>query len=495
MNENDVKYLYGAAVQGIQDFIFQTNKLKEIAGASELVAKICTTAFDCYAINGISIVRAAGNIKFLFDNKTDCEKAVLNFPRDVMQMAPGVTVSQAVVAYSGNKADFKRALIDLDDKLQAQRNKPMRSVTLGLTGISRSRSTGFPAIKMVLDADKKEELLDEGTSIKKEYQNVFRLCKKSFGLIEETLLDENLVYELDDIVNKNNWIAVIHADGNGLRHLFRKVGEDPDKLTLFSNNLDKATVAAANQAFKAVIPYIEGEKIPIRPIVLGGDDMSLICRADLAIKYMKAYLKAFQIETKNQLSELKEPLLAKGLTACAGIAFVKSSYPFHYAIKLAEELCGHAKKESGRVASCIMFHKVQDSFVEDFKKIQDRELTTEQNVSYKFGPYYLNAEKYKENSIDKLEFMVRLIQDWNSNENKNKSGIHSALRQWLGTLSNDKGEAIQRMRRILLMTDKGVVEALGLKKYETDNFDSTPFYDVLSLLSVERPINIKEEKI
>ena len=31
------KYLYGASVQGIQDFIFKTNRLKDIVGASEIV--------------------------------------------------------------------------------------------------------------------------------------------------------------------------------------------------------------------------------------------------------------------------------------------------------------------------------------------------------------------------------------------------------------------------------------------------------------------------
>src|SRR5574344_2713713 len=95
------KYLYGAAVQGIQGFIFQTNELKDIVGASELVKEICTTAFDEFGgSKENSILRAAGNIKFIF-NRVDCEKAVKNFPKKVMEMAPGITISQAVVKMEG----------------------------------------------------------------------------------------------------------------------------------------------------------------------------------------------------------------------------------------------------------------------------------------------------------------------------------------------------------------------------------------------------------
>ena len=34
------KYLYGASVQGIQGFIFETNKLQEIVGGSEIVKSV-----------------------------------------------------------------------------------------------------------------------------------------------------------------------------------------------------------------------------------------------------------------------------------------------------------------------------------------------------------------------------------------------------------------------------------------------------------------------
>ena len=98
------KYLYAAAVQGIQSFIFQTNVLKDIVGASELVDSICTEAFK--QLPGISwkeenqVIAAAGNVKYVFDTREDCEKAVREFPRTVMTMAPGITISQAVVELS-----------------------------------------------------------------------------------------------------------------------------------------------------------------------------------------------------------------------------------------------------------------------------------------------------------------------------------------------------------------------------------------------------------
>lgn len=42
---SSTSYLYGASIQGIQSFIFQTDRLKDIVGASELVEQACTDMF------------------------------------------------------------------------------------------------------------------------------------------------------------------------------------------------------------------------------------------------------------------------------------------------------------------------------------------------------------------------------------------------------------------------------------------------------------------
>ena len=74
------KYLYGASVQGIQGFIFATNKLQEIVGASEIVKSV---ANEFLKISGYRednkniLINTAGNIKAIFDNREDCQEVVL----------------------------------------------------------------------------------------------------------------------------------------------------------------------------------------------------------------------------------------------------------------------------------------------------------------------------------------------------------------------------------------------------------------------------------
>ena len=67
------KYLYGAAVQGIQSFIFQTNKLREIVGASELVEEICTLEFA-------KMLTGDNKLSYEEADKLLCNDPSLSFP-------------------------------------------------------------------------------------------------------------------------------------------------------------------------------------------------------------------------------------------------------------------------------------------------------------------------------------------------------------------------------------------------------------------------------
>lgn len=446
------KYLYGAAVQGIQQFIFRTNELKDIVGASELVEQICTSAFDEFAKDGESIVRAAGNIKFIFNKRKDCEKAVREFPKKVMRMAPGITISQAVVE-SGDGFDsrdvFEKSIDKIEQMLKEQRNKPCRSVTTGLIGIKRANNTGLPVV------DVKEFLDDAALQIGK-FIKVKKLCEKSFGLSLPS--HERIAYDISSITGKNDWIAVIHADGNGVGKVVREVGKKKDVFQKFSEKLDLATKEAANEAYEAVKgKFDENGIIPIRPVVLSGDDMTVIIRGDLAIDYTNAFIKAFEAKTKQHLGDdilKQEHVFANDedcLTACAGIAFIKSSFPFYYGYQLAEELCNYAKKDTKAIygfntnhlpPSCLMFHKVQDSFIKDFEDIVKRELTAKEGLSFKYGPYYINNQVGKPTVKQLIEYCDLL-------NTENGDGVKSGIRNWISLRIESKNRADQRRRRML----------------------------------------------
>lgn len=486
--DTQTKYLYGASVQGIQSFIFQTNELKDIVGASELVEQICTEAFEPFEkLGGTSVVKAAGNIKFIFNTREACARAVMEFPKKVMNMASGVTISQAVVSFTGDT--FEQAVFSLEERLKEQRNHPVNSLSVGWTGVLRSRKTGLPA---VLCKTKSKDFLDKATLQKRTSvgEAHMRLAEKSFG---RKNLQGRIAYNISDLVRKNNWIAVVHADGNGLGAIVQTIGQKPDVLKAFSEALDQATCKSAQIAFE-VFADEEYEKIPLRPIVLGGDDMTVIIRGDKAIAYTEAYLHAFEQQTKENLTEVcshfpdllpeQKNILERGLTACAGIAFVKVNYPFHYAYQLAEMLCGVAKKDAklfdpNHPQSCLKFHKVQDSFVESYQEIVARELTPCAGYSFDFGPYYLDRSVVPERrwTVGNLIQGVGILE-----KAEERMGIRSGLRQWMSLLYDGGAEMAKQKRERML----SLIFDEKTRKWVQSITEGgkLPVYDLLSFYSI-----------
>ena len=288
--------------------------------------------------------------------------------------------------------------------------------------------------------------------------------------------------DIKDLTGENDWIAIIHADGNSLGEVVKALGsEDGEKLCEFSKNLDEATKLAAQEAYKKIKKEYKGKidfkKHPIRPIVLGGDDLTVICRGDIAIDFVKEYIDQFEQETQK--------LPSKKLTACAGIAFIKSSYPFSFGYELAETLCDMAKKDAksdviknangGKVPSCLMFHKVQSSFVEDYESIKQKELTLKDGSSLCYGPYYLTEQ------TDRWT-IKELCDKANEFANEENNSVKTSVREWLTKMHEDTEVAKQYSERVKAISGNS-------KLYECATTESArksyPAYDILSLVTIK----------
>ena len=445
-------YIYGASVQGIQSFIFQTNKLTEIVGASQLVDDICGTAFRDFCrsfghevIDDNIIMLAAGNIRYLVDEET-CQKIVKNYPKYVSNYASGVTIVQAVTKLGDS---LKVSKGELEKKLTAQKNRVAMPVNIGFMGLERARRTGGVAFDFDMDMIHR----DLGTSqkFKAEKENQKGLFGKfKIGDIQS----DQIPFKLDHITAKsdNAWLAIVHADGNGLglllRNLLKGITDNEKTKTVlaeFSRNLESATTAAAQTAFDAVGTINNTDThYPLRPVVLGGDDMTVIVRADLAYKFTKTYLESFEEQTQK--------FIGQRLTACAGIAYVKKSYPFHYGVDLAENLTSETKKilkklNGGIAPSALNFYKVQSSFVEELDEMKKRtHYAKAAKVSFDYGPYIVSKddETLGIPGIEELEEAMAHLADLSEEET---NGV-AKLREWSAELHDNKEKSDFMMTRI-----------------------------------------------
>jgi CRISPR/Cas system-associated protein Cas10 (large subunit of type III CRISPR-Cas system) len=344
------KYLYGASVQGIQEFILKTNKLKEIIGASKIVEDMDNIKFQKeYGLKEEPeiLLQAAGNIRLVFNNIEDLEKVVKNFPKDRMLEAYGITISQAVVKYIN---DYKIDSKELEKKLKIQRNKVSLPIDFHFNILKQNPRTALPLVS---------ENEDKATNQKVERFQKFANEQKS--------KDRKTIFDIEKLSNDKNKIAIIHADGNGLGNIVKDLAEN--EIVEFSKRLDEATKKAYKTASFGISE--------IRKVILGGDDLTVIINANKALTFTKKFLEEFEKNTKKIYKDYD-------LTACAGITYCNEKYPFHYAVKLAEDLCKHAKKDSKDFAkkqnldlapSSFMFHNIQSSNVENFSKLIEDELT------------------------------------------------------------------------------------------------------------------------
>lgn len=411
-------FLYGASVQGIQDFIFRTNNLEEIIGASRLVEKVCTTMFADKIEKGVhelkqdanAIVNAAGNIKYIFSDYDSCQKVVRDFPKQVETMAPGITISQAVVKMSGEYEDFSNAVDELERRLHIQRNRPMNHTSPRFMGVARSKDTNLPAVKFAngkrYDAASVQRL--------NAYRSNNESAQTSYGTDYDT---------------------IIHADGNAMGALFSRFGNDQSKLKEFSSGLDELVKKCVEAAKTATINanYRNGEHINV--IICSGDDLTVMCESRYALPFVKNYMELLEKDSKFLLDKIfGEDRPYPYITACAGIAFLGAKNTFRDGYRLANMLCEHAKNDSfqhrqGKVLpSCLLFYKQAGVIVGNLESSYYQAMHPAKGHSFQFGPYYLNETNNRWTIKRFLEL---------SSDSNNEIGIRNNLFDWVGWMNDD----------------------------------------------------------
>ncbi len=486
------KVLLLVEATGIQNYIFGSNQLTQNIGASELVQqattdwvydalpkphnvvsddtepdrqKITDQSLDSDGLSAEVVYAGGGNAMILFARSDAAQVFTRKLTRKVLEDAPGLGI--VVASQPVGAQPLKDVHQELRQKLALRKlNRPPSVPLLGLSVTAACKFTGAPAVEI----DKKDD-----RPISAEVHKKLDAATVAEERLKRHLKDINLArFEFLNDFNEmgekgeSSYLAVIHTDGNSMGERIKRIGErcggDDQayvrELRKFSDRIGKVARSALNATSGMLLApdmlkqkdnnggdthYILAGKVPVprdrdgvdrlpfRPIVFGGDDVTFVCEGRLGLELAAKYLYAF---TAEPLSDGERPY------ARAGIAVVKSHYPFSRAYGLAEELCKSAKKRvkelegDGYPGATVMdWHFAVGGLVLKLQQVRQREYVSDLGHPLLMRPVRLDDPKSTWQSWQTFTALMEDFQDrkhgkekaWSDRRNKVKA-LRDALR-------------------------------------------------------------------
>ncbi|MFC8849721.1 MULTISPECIES: hypothetical protein [unclassified Micromonospora] len=402
---------------GNQRYIFGSNRLRHVVGASQLVHEVGTewvpTAIEQLASPAVEVVMTASGKALLLVDSAEAGRAVIRkVTRRALVEAPGLLVT-GVVGPAFDPADYEAHEQAREDtyrchaRVRATRRDPL------------VRDRVFPWHRLCRDSGQpaaREEVYGEAEEPAPASAGVLarsRARGRARGRLRGQLGDRLAAVvpvHLDEL-RHSGWVAVVHADGNGvgglfhgfIEHVARVEGTERVSLATHARyqhavatELEAATWNAVRDAITTLLD--DGSEDDLRerllPVVIGGDDVTVACDAALAVPFVRAFADAFARHTAAQpaLSAIaREATGHAGLTASAGIAVVKSHHPFATAYELAEALTVSAKrfKFDGRSLAAFDFHVAHTSTLRSLATLREYIDRDGEAVARHAGPYLL----------------------------------------------------------------------------------------------------------
>lgn len=430
-----------------------------------------------------------GNTVVLFRDELGATDFINKLSRQVLTDAPNL---QLVIECSPLDWDGESLVTKVDKvfkKLAKQKSsRPASAPLLGLSVSMMCQSTGLPVVEIAkpIPTDP-TSFYPASAEIVAKLQATNNANERLKGMFSDVLTNSyQFPLDFDDMgraSGNHSYIAVVHVDGDGMGKRIRELGRKylqsdangnyTEANRGYINALRKFSIAVEKSAKKALIETLKTLKsgidaqgeiahpnsnfaetdsspapiklkledykytLPIRPIVFGGDDVTFVCDGRIGLPLAIEYANRFADETEEH-----EDCQGR-LTACAGVAIVKSHYPFARAYSLAEELCGSAKRYKRKLSetdenwkgACLDWHFALSGLAGNIAEIREREYTSQGNHLF-LRPVTIEANPSNESfrSWNVVREVLKSFQgkikdeEWSTRRNKVKA-LRDALRE------------------------------------------------------------------
>lgn len=295
-------------VTGIQNYIFGSNRLKEIVGASEIVAQATSwwifdvlrdalrwdwnfktnpneikTPFDVIdsdktieTLDAEIIYAGGGNTLILFANRDKAIEFTKAYTLKLLKDARGL---ETVIAHSKEEFEIDEKSDDgkpkileiIDETIKAlnikKANRKVSTPMLGLAVSAQCVSTGRVATK--IDKDRKKKISTESFQ-KQDYAEKGNTRLRDEVLKQLDWKGLEAPSDFDDLGRTRgeaSYIAVVHTDGNGIGKRIENIGESANdnrdwinQMRCFSKSIYNANTAAMEKTIEQLLWKIDGDK-------------------------------------------------------------------------------------------------------------------------------------------------------------------------------------------------------------------------------------------
>lgn len=518
MNQTKTAIFFNAA--SVQKYVFGTNKLKHAIGASAILKKVYPVFFDTDVnTNGSKNgYFGGGNALILYDKKEDATEKIKGFTLDAIKKFPGLVFKTALLEgfQIEGKSDTdqqksNRGVDNTNDSLTPYQKCMMQIIkTAGRNTSSHFPITTLPKHGITADcpysglsAEIKTnhygstQYISQSVNAKLDAGLWEFIEKEDAKILEEAGLEGwEFAKELDDMGQQkgvDSHIAIAHIDGNGIGAEFKKCKslKETIELSKKTDGIIRDTFTALLKELKNHLPALkklnlisskkktekgsEKEILPIRLIIIGGDDITFVCNSFLGVWVAQRFTELFTKISKDALttdnSENKTNNDFAGFTACAGVAITKTKYPFYRGYQLAEELCASSKKAfyaNKKEGNWLDFHIAMTDIPDSLENIRKSQYLSADGSNLVMRPY--KADAFDERVMQAIE-LKKLPNDW-------IKSLRDSLYEGANSASQWKQKAEWRGKKV------PVVE--GFKETIFQNGE-TPYFDLVELSEIVLP--------
>lgn len=515
----------------IQKYIFSSNRLKENLGASQLVKDIYDEQIKL-AIEDIfgreikgkqfddwkeypeemklknentefEVGYIGGGKALLFFKKEDkAREFVRNWTKKLVIETPGLQTATAISYFDLD--DFKDELTKLFSQLSQNKNRFFPNVTLSKYGITADCPlSGLSADIHYHDVDMDKYISSVSNARLEAAETAQEKIRKEYAdILKNKYIFTNQIDHLGQTTGESH-IAIVHIDSNQmgkrvmscknlqeLRELSKFVKETTENsfrelISYIVDNMDDFFLDKSN-GFEIPKIKISGKYVlPIRPIIIGGDDITFVCDGRLGVHFAEKFIEFF---SKKQVNVND----GKPLSACAGVSIIKTKYPFYRGYLLVEELCNKAKKESRREqnSSFLDSHIAYGGFSGTLLDIREKHYKVKEGTLH-FGPYRLSNNKPDdEKNIVNLKKGIRyLVYDDKTRWPRSK------LKEMRSVLTLGK-ETTKLFIKEMKARGLELPDVKGGTDYTNNGWENskTPYFDMIELMEMYPEYFLNEDK-